>query len=100
MPILEVIKSDSFLRWLERLKDRAAVARIAVRMDRAAEGNLGDVRHLREGLWEMRISYGQGYRLYFIRRGSTMIVLLAGGDKRTQQRDIEDALQLAKVWKE
>lgn len=98
--MLEIVRSDYFLRWLERLKDRAAVARIASRLDRAAQGNLGDVKLLRAGLWEMRIPHGPGYRVYFIRSGESVIVLLAGGDKSTQRKDIERAIDLAKAWRE
>ena len=73
--------------------------RIQVRIDRLADGNSGDSKLLREGLSELRIDYGPGYRVYFIKYGQLMIVLLAGGDKRTQNSDIKRAIAMAKLWK-
>ena len=81
-------------------KDRQAVARIHARLDRAAVGNLGDVKPVRDGVAEMRIDHGPGYRLYFIRRGPLVIVLLAGGDKRTQDADIDRAIKIAQDWRD
>jgi len=98
--MFEIIQSETFQGWLSVLKDRQAVARIHARLDRAAGGNLGDVKHAREGVSEMRIDHGPGYRLYFIRRGPLVIVLLAGGDKRTQDADIELAIKIAKDWRD
>ena len=98
--MFEIIQSETFQRWLSGLKDRRAVARIHVRLDRAGGGNLGDVKPARDGVSEIRIDYGPGYRLYFIRRGPLVIVLLAGGDKRTQDADIARAIEIAKDWKE
>lgn len=98
--MIEIIQSETFKRWLSGLKDRQAVARILARIDRAAGGNLGDVKPTRDGVSEIRIDYGPGYRLYFIRRGQQVIVLLAGGDKRTQDADIVRAIEMAKEWKE
>ena len=98
--MIEIIKSYTFKTWLDKLKDRAAATRIAVRIDRAARGNLGDWKHLREGISEMRINVSAGYRLYFTRRGDTIIILLCGGDKRAQDADIRRAVELAKAWKE
>ncbi|MCQ1575056.1 type II toxin-antitoxin system RelE/ParE family toxin [Neorhizobium galegae] len=89
-----------FRDWLRSLKDKRAVSRITVRMERAASGNLGDVKSVGDGVNEMRIPYGPGYRLYFIRRGEVVIVLLCGGDKSTQQSDIAQAKRLAKDWKD
>lgn len=97
--MLEVIKSDSFDSWLVGLNDRMARLRIQVRIDRLADGNSGDSKLLREGLSELRIDYGPGYRVYFIKYGQLMIVLLAGGDKRTQNSDIKRAIAMAKLWK-
>lgn len=97
--MLEVIKSDSFDSWLVGLNDRMARLRIQVRIDRLADGNSGDSKPLREGLPELRIDYGPGYRVYFIKYGQLMIVLLAGGDKRTQNSDIKRAIAMAKLWK-
>ncbi len=98
--MLEIIKSGTFERWLLGLKDRRARLRIQARIDRLAEGNPGDVKPVREGVCELRIDTGPGYRVYFIRKGALVIVLLAGGDKRTQDADIERAVNMAKDWKE
>lgn len=98
--MFEIHQSDTFQGWLSGLKDRRAVARIQARLDRAAGGNLGDVKPVREGISEMRIDYGPGYRLYFIPCRGRVIVLLAGGDKRTQDADIERAINIAKDWRE
>jgi putative addiction module killer protein len=91
----EVRETAIFRRWLDRLKDREAQRRIAVRIRRLAEGNPGDVRGLGSSVSELRIDYGPGYRVYFTRRSNVLILLLAGGDKKTQQRDIEIAVALA-----
>jgi len=85
-----------FDRWFERLRDRRAAARIQARIDRAESGNLGDCKPVGEGVSEMRIDYGPGYRLYFVQRGGEVIILLVGGGKSTQARDIEMARELAK----
>ena len=98
--MLEIIQSESFSRWLGKLKDRAAIMRINARLRRVIEtGNFGDVRLVREGVSEMRIDYGPGYRIYYIQSGSALIVLLAGGDKSTQDGDIKRAIDIAKEWK-
>jgi len=97
-PMLEIIQSDEFAHWLSRLRDRTALARIAMRIDRAYLGNLGDWKFLRDGVSEMRVDVGQGYRMYFTRRGNTVVILLCGGDKRTQDADIQRAVELAKRW--
>lgn len=98
--MFEIIKSQEFIEWASGLKDRVAVTRINARIDRASFGNLGDFKFLREGVSEMRIDVGAGYRLYFTRRGNTVIVLLCGGDKSTQAKDINRAIELAKYWEE
>jgi len=98
--MFEVIKTETFERWLRRLKDRMAVARINARIRRMSMGSLGDTKILRDGVSEARIDYGPGYRLYFIKRGPVVLVLLAGGDKRTQDKDIDRAIAIAKDWKE
>jgi putative addiction module killer protein len=85
---------------LGRLDDATAKARIAVRVRRLAFGNPGDVKPIGGGLSELPIHHGPGYRVYFVRRGETLIVLLCGGDKRTQRRDIETAKTLARDLKE
>jgi putative addiction module killer protein len=95
MPALIVRQTAEFRDWLVRLRDRHAVARIAVRIRRLEFGNPGDVRQLGHGLAEMKIDYGPGYRLYFVRRDASIVVLLCGGDKGSQRRDIERARILA-----
>lgn len=100
-PMLDVIQSETFARWLGKLKDRQAVARINARIRRLSEtGSFGDVKPAREGVSEMRIDYGPGYRLYFMQRGTVLVVLLAGGDKSTQDTDIKRAIEIAKEWKD
>ncbi len=94
--MFEVRRTDIFLSWFRGLRDRAGAQRIAVRIDRMELGNFGDVQPVGEGVSEARIHYGPGYRLYFVRRVEIVIVLLCGGDKSTQARDIERAKQLAK----
>lgn len=95
--MFDVIKTDEFLEWVSGLRDRVAAMRIAARIDNALNGNLGDWHTLRDGVSEMRINVGAGYRLYFTRRGSTIIILLCGGDKRTQDADIKRAIKIAKA---
>jgi putative addiction module killer protein len=94
--MIEIRKTDEFATWLNDLRDLQAVARINVRIRRLSLGNPGDVKPVGEGVSEMRIDYGPGYRVYFIRNGAAIIVLLCGGDKRTQSRDIASAKQLAR----
>jgi putative addiction module killer protein len=94
--MVDVRQTDEYERWFDRLRDQQARARILVRIRRLSLGNPGDVRPVGEGVSEMRIDYGPGYRVYFLNRGEELIVLLAGGDKRTQNRDIELARQLAR----
>jgi putative addiction module killer protein len=95
--VIEVRQTDEFSSWFEGLRDREAKARILVRIRRLSIGNPGDVRPVGEGVSEMRIDYGPGYRLYFISRGDSLVILLAGGDKRTQVRDFETARELARA---
>jgi putative addiction module killer protein len=97
---MEIIQSETFKKWFSKLKDRQAKARIAARIRRASLGNLGDMKTLREGLFEMRVDYGPGYRVYCIRKGQVLIVLLTGGDKSSQDADIDKALVLAKEWRD
>ena len=94
--MIEVRQTETFAAWFRRLRDRQAKARILVRIDRLALGNPGDVKPIGEGVSELRIDHGPGYRVYFVRRGEVLIVLLAGGDKRTQAKDIQTALALAR----
>ncbi len=98
--MVELIKSTTFDRWLADLRDKRAVARILARLDRLAVGNPGDVKPVGEGISEMRIDYGPGYRVYFLQRGLLLIVLLCGGDKSAQDRDIARAKALAAQWRE
>jgi putative addiction module killer protein len=98
--MIEVIQSETFARWLGKLKDRAAVMRINARIRRLTEtGHFGDAKPVREGIREMRIDYGPGYRLYFLQSGPVLVVLLAGGDKGTQDADIKRAIEIAREWK-
>ena len=92
----EVRKTEAYATWLDGLRDVRARARVLVRVERLAAGNPGDARAVGEGVSELRIDYGPGYRVYFRKQGRTTVVLLAGGDKRTQSRDIETALRLAR----
>jgi putative addiction module killer protein len=85
-----------FDRWFGQLRDRMAAARIQARIDRAESGNLGDCRPVGEGVSEMRVDHGPGYRIYFVQRGTEVIILLVGGGKSTQPVDIEKAKELAK----
>jgi len=94
--LIEIRKTESFAKWIDNLADIRAKARILVRIERLASGNPGDVRATGEGISELRINYGPGYRVYYKTVGQTLIILLAGGDKRTQNKDINTAKQLAK----
>ena len=97
--VVEVLESATFRRWIRRLRDRAGVARINARLRNISLGNMGDFRPVGERLFELRVHHGPGYRLYCLREGAT-IVVLCGGDKGSQQRDIERAGRLAKEWRE
>ena len=92
----ELRQTSVFAKWLGGLRDRQARARIQVRLDRLALGLAGDVKPVGSGVNELRIDYGPGYRVYFKRQGDDVVILLAGGDKRTQDRDIQRALALAR----
>ena len=98
--MFEIIKTEVFERWLLGLKDRSARIQVLVRIDRLADGNPGDSKPVRDGISELRIDHGPGYRVYFTRRGPVVIVLLVGGDKRSQDADIERAIAMAKHWKD
>ena len=93
--MIEVRQTTRFATWLAGLRDDRAKARILKRLDRAKAGNLGDVAPVGDGVSEMRIFYGPGYRVYFVHRGSELIVLLCGGDKSTQDDDIREARAMA-----
>ena len=94
--MVEIRKTEHFARWLDTLRDIQARARIQVRIERLSSGNPGDVGSVGEGLSERRIHYGPGYRVYFKQTGGELIILLAGGDKSSQARDIQTALRLAR----
>ncbi len=94
--MVELRKTEIFARWLDGLNDIRARARVLVRIERLAMGHAGDVKPVGEGVSEMRIDHGPGYRVYFKQHGQTVVVLLAGGDKRTQDKDIKTALRLAR----
>ncbi len=94
--MLEVRRTEVYASWLDGLRDVRARARVLVRVERLAAGNPRDVRPVGEGVSEIRIDYGPGYRVYFKRQDRTVVVLLAGGDKRTQSDDIDTALRLAR----
>ena len=94
--MIEIRKTETFAKWIDGLKDLRARARILVRIERLADGNPGDVKPVGEGVSEMRVDYGPGYRVYFKRIGQKVIILLAGGEKNTQSRDIKTALRLAR----
>ena len=94
--MIEIRKTEAFVKWLDGLRDIKARSRVLVRIERLAAGNPGDVKPVGEGVSELRIYYGPGYRVYFVKRGQAVIVLLAGGDKSTQARDIRMAKRLAR----
>lgn len=95
--MIEVRKTDAFATWFEGLRDRTARLRIQVRIDRLASGNPGQHRSLTNGVSELKIDHGPGYRVYYHQRGDVLILLLCGGDKRTQRKDIETALAMART---
>lgn len=98
--MVEIHKTETFLRWIDGLRDIQARARVQARIERLAIGNPGDVQPVGEGVSELRINYGPGYRVYYKKRGRELVILLAGGDKSTQARDIKTALQLAREMQE
>ena len=95
--MIEIRQTERYLNWFESLRDREAKRRILSRIRRLSFGNPGDVKPVGEGVSELRIDHGPGYRVYFVQRGELVIFLLAGGDKRTQYKDIEQALALARL---
>ena len=94
--MLEIRKTDDLADWFDSLRDQTTRVRIQARIDRMERGNFGDVAPVGEGVSEARLHCGAGYRLYFVQRGETLVVLLAGGDKHTQANDIQLALELAR----
>ncbi|MGE3871488.1 MAG: type II toxin-antitoxin system RelE/ParE family toxin [Parvibaculaceae bacterium] len=98
--MVEFRQTEVFRKWRTKLRDQRARAMIASRLDRLARGNVGDVQPVGEGISELRIHYGAGYRIYFRKRGELIIILLCGGDKSTQAKDIKTAKRLAEEFKE
>ncbi len=94
--MIEIRKTAAFVQWLDRLRDLRARARVQVRIERLAAGHAGAVKPVGEGVSELCIDYGPGYRVYFAKFGGAVVILLAGGDKRTQAADIKTALRLAR----
>jgi putative addiction module killer protein len=97
---MRIRTTETYLLWINALKDRVARARIQVRVDRLAHGNPGQHRQLTEGICELKIDVGPGYRVYYTQRGEELIILLVGGDKSSQQRDISQAQALARHLQE
>jgi putative addiction module killer protein len=97
---MRVEETETYREWINALKDRTGRARIQVRVDRLVHGNPGDHRDLTDGVSELKIDVGPGYRVYYTQRGNVLLLLLAGGDKSTQKRDIELAICLAKNFEE
>ncbi|HEV7253173.1 MAG TPA: type II toxin-antitoxin system RelE/ParE family toxin [Mesorhizobium sp.] len=98
--MMEVRRTPQFAQWLRQLRDREARIRIASRIERLAEGNPGDVRPVGEGISELRVNHGPGYRVYYAQRRNVTILLLLGGNKSTQATDIQKAKELAREWRE
>ncbi len=94
--MIEIRKTEIFVEWIDSLEDIRGRARIQARIERLAMGNPGDVKPVGEGVSEMRIDHGPGYRVYYLKRERTVIILLAGGDKKSQAKDIKTALRLAR----
>ena len=97
--MIEIKKTAVYAQWIDGLRDIRARARILARIERLALGNPGDVKSVGDGVSEMRIDYGPGYRVYFTRRGKEIIILLVGGDKGTQDSDIKTAQSIAKIYR-
>ena len=95
--MIEIRQTDVYAQWLEKLRDRQAKARIAIRIRRLSLGNPGDARPVGGGVSELRIDYGPGYRVYFLKQGAALVILLAGGDKNSQADDITKARNLARI---
>jgi putative addiction module killer protein len=98
--MIQIQQTEAYAKWFAGLRDRAARARIDIRIRRLSLGNAGDAKPVGEGVSELRVDHGPGYRVYFIQRGEVVIVLLAGGDKSTQDKDISTAKSLARDLKE
>lgn len=97
---MRIEKTDEYAEWVDALKDQAGRARVLVRVERLIAGNPGQSRNLTDGVTEMKIDFGPGYRVYYAQRGTRLLLLLVGGDKSSQQKDIQLAIKLAKGFKE
>lgn len=97
--MIEVVRTHEFETWLRKLKNRQGRLRILERIDRLAHGNPGDVKPVGQGVSELRLTYGPGYRIYYLQDGALLILLLCGGDKSSQQKDIQQAKLLAEAWR-
>jgi putative addiction module killer protein len=97
--MMEVVSTGDFDKWLRKLRDKQGKLRILERIDRLAHGNPGDVKPVGQGISELRLAYGPGYRVYYLRDGDVLILLLCGGDKTTQTKDIQKAHELADEWR-
>ncbi len=95
--MIEIRRLPEFDAWLNGLKDGMTIRRLARRLEKVEGGNFGDIKPVSEGVWEMREHFGSGWRMYYIQQGEVLIVMLGGGDKSTQQRDIEKAIELSKT---
>jgi putative addiction module killer protein len=98
--MIEIRQTETYRNWFDSLKDRNARMRIDIRIRRISLGNFGDVKPVGEGVSEIKIDYGPGYRIYFVQKKNTIIILLSGGDKATQSRDIQKAHELAQRLEE
>jgi putative addiction module killer protein len=95
--VVEVRQTETYAKWFKALRDQNAKSRINIRIRRVSLGNFGDMKSVGEGVRELRVDYGPGYRVYFVQRGDALVILLCGGDKRTQAKDIESAKSMAKT---
>jgi putative addiction module killer protein len=98
--VVRIEKTAAYAEWIDALKDQTGRARILMRVERLIAGNPGQCRHLTDGVSELKVDFGPGYRVYYAQRGTRLLLLLAGGDKSTQQKDIQLAIKLAKSFKE
>jgi putative addiction module killer protein len=98
--VIEIVQSEEFEHWIAKLRDLRAQLRIRARIERLSSGNPGDIKPVGAGVAELRVDYGPGYRVYILQRGEVLIVLLCGGDKSTQSKDIKQAKLIAQRWKE
>src|SRR5688572_19325404 len=96
--MIEILQSEAYKRWFKGLRDTVAKARINARIRRLSFGHMGDCKAVGEGVFELRIDHGPGYRVYFVQRGSVLTLLLCGGDKRSQSADIRRAIEIANTW--